>query len=158
MIAVYCGAYFDSVFKAMGTNNLRATGNYLHYFIEGGKVLQNYQGDLYHVVDDYKDGDLAVGSEVTTKYPLSCTNDPQIIMSQVAKHKKKHVLKFVNVPAKIMRQIPGLAQINEAVVLPGCKVRVNNIFTDSNGLTFIELYPVDLVWSDDHLFRKKAAR
>ena len=158
LAAVYCGVHFDDLFKSMSTANMRATGNYLHYFIEGGKLLQDYHGELYHVINDYKDGDFVAGKEYTTKYPISCTNDPQIIMGQVAKVAKKCVLKFVNVPAKIMPQISGpLPQFNEAVVLPGCKMKVNNVFNDSTGLTFIELYPVDLAWSDDHLFRKKAA-
>ena len=157
MIAVYCGVQFDDLFKSLNTANLRATGDYLHYFIEGGKLLQDYHGKLYHVIDDYQDGDFVTGKEYTTKYPISCTDDQQIIMGQVEKVAKKCVLKFMDVPAKIMPQIPGpLPHFNEAVVLPGCKMKVNNVFTDNTGLKFIELYPVDLVWSDDHLFRKKA--
>lgn len=153
-IAVYCGMYISILFKMMNTGNLRASGKYLLCFIEGAKQLQSYQGELYHLIDDYKDGDFTVGKELTTKYPISCTNNPQVVMNQAMKHKTNFVLKFVNAPAKIMPHINGLNTFDEAVVLPGCKVKVSKVSQDS-GLNVIELYPVDTVWSDDHFFRKK---
>ena len=144
--------FFDSILKHAKVGNTRQTGAYLHYFIEGAKQLQSYPGELYHVISDYKDGDFAVGKELTTSYPISCTNDQQTIVQQATKHNTPYILKFVNAPNKVMPQVANVQTFNEAVVLPGCKVKVTNLFV-SGGLNFIELTSLSNTWSDEHLLK-----
>ena len=145
--------FFDSVFKAATVNNIRVAGLYLHYFIEGAKQLQDYHGSLFHVISNYREGDFTVGKELITSCPISCTENNQTVMSQINKHKTNYVLKFVNVPAKIMPMPESIKTFNEAVVLPGCKVKVTGMST-VDGTNFIELVPAgEATWSDEHLFR-----
>lgn len=104
------------------------------------------------MISDYKEGDFSVGKELTTRYPISCTSNEHTIVSQISKHNINFVLKFVNVPAKIMPKAT-IKTFDEAVILPGCKVRVTNMNT-INGIIFIELAPAgETAWSDEHLFR-----
>lgn len=106
------------------------------------------------MLTDYKDGDFEVGKELITKHFISCTNDSQIIAAEAKKNNTPYILKFMNVPAKVIASTEK-DFFNEAVVLVGLKVKVSKNSEDQ-GFTFIELVPVEpTTWDYNHILTKK---